>query len=654
MSNDAANGRSCSLAWRRRVCCAWPKKSMDLGLVSGAGYTSGKRSWPTGDLMHPMFRLLLLTATLGVQMACTPAKVRVANTGTDQSNRKEIVRAGYHDVRHKIIPLIKKIRQKYKVEGLSLALVDRQGIAWAEGFGYSNEAKRISATPNTIYRAGSIAKSFTASAVMQLVEDGVVQLDRPLSTYLPQFSIRSRFRTTSNAITVRSIMHHHSGLPTDIRKGMWTSADFTSVTKQLHEEYAAYPPNMLFSYSNVGYSLLGHMLQERSGRPFSDYMQQELFQPLGMHNTSFTLTQDMQPLISKGYRDGSEVELHPIRDLPAYSIYSSVMDLGQYMNMLLADGSYGGREILEQETIAEMFKVQNGNVALDMGIKCGLGWFIEQGSVEGANNVVRHGGTTMLFSSEMILLPEHHLGVVVLANTKGSRKVVSRLAERVLQAALEEGKGDAGGFAIAGGVGTGRQKNGYSTTIAQGSYATELGLLVIRPEENKLCACATGIDLDLVAFPDGWIGVSSESAEDLPSSYKPLADMQLSTRSINQREVIVARRKNKDFLLGEKIKPSTISQTWLQRTGRYEIINPDSEFPMEDVQVDYQHGILSMSFRMPELSKKYITIPLQPISETKAVILGLGRMRGDILQVVMVDGEECLRYSGYIVRKVSS
>lgn len=109
--------------------------------------------------------------------------------------------------------------KKHNVTGLSLALIDDQRVVWAEGFGYADRANNIPATPETLYRAGSITKLFTATAIMQLVERGLIDLDQPVKTYLPEFSFKTRFPDTP-PITIRHILTHHSGLPRDILRGM--------------------------------------------------------------------------------------------------------------------------------------------------------------------------------------------------------------------------------------------------------------------------------------------------------------------------------------------------------------------------------------------------------------------------------------------------
>jgi len=126
---------------------------------------------------------------------------------------------GYGDVIQFLDGHIKKTMTRNGIIALSIALVDGREIVWARGFGYADLENRIPATKNTIYRIGSISKLFTATAVMQLAQAEVIDIDVPFDTYVPEFSIRSRFENSS-AITPRNIMTHHSGLPSDCISGM--------------------------------------------------------------------------------------------------------------------------------------------------------------------------------------------------------------------------------------------------------------------------------------------------------------------------------------------------------------------------------------------------------------------------------------------------
>src|SRR5512136_1519669 len=156
-------------------------------------------------------------------------------------------RGDYGYTKEYISWLIKKEMNKNNITGLSIALVDDQKVVWAEGFGFADETNKAPATPETIYRAGSISKLFTATAAMQLVEQGRLDIDKPLQAYLPEFSVKSRF-PDAGPITPRNIMTHHSGLPSDLLKGMWTKhpEPFENVVNLIRDEYTAYPPNYVF------------------------------------------------------------------------------------------------------------------------------------------------------------------------------------------------------------------------------------------------------------------------------------------------------------------------------------------------------------------------------------------------------------------------
>lgn len=560
----------------------------------------------------------------------------------------------YKKVRTQALPLIEKVKKKYKVNGLSIALVEGDRLVWAEGFGYADRGRRKKATANTIYRIGSVSKPITATAVMQMAQKKLIDIDKPLQAYLPEFNVRSRFQATSQDVTIRNILSHHSGLPTDLRKGMWTDAPIESVATQLQHEYLAYPPDMIFNYSNIGYTLLGHMLQKLSGTDFSSYMTKHLLNPMQMSSTGYYLRKDMLNRLSRGYKGKRAVRLPKIRDLPAYSMYSNVLDLSRLMRAYLKDGSIDGMSLLNPATVKEIFTIQNMDVALDMSIQNGLGWYVEHGSVKGAHRVVRHGGDTMLFASEVMLLPDDGLGVVVLANTKGSGSVIRKLANRVLGFALKQKyNSDPNRVALNRSQQINRTYAKVNQLVPEGKYATALGVLEVNPKSNRICLCDINRRFKLVPKSGGWYGVPKKSiGKKLPSGFDIIADIDISSRLVNKREVIVAKRNGREFLLGERVRDEKIPNKWKKRVGRYKVLNPDAGYEIRNTKVGIEHGILNISYKMPKLSNKIISVPIRPISDTEAIVLGLGRMRGEVLQVVMVDGKECLRYSGYIVRKI--
>ena len=581
--------------------------------------------------------------------ACIGAAAAGTATGAIPVGEGLIVHDDVRRIRDDLAPLILAAQRRFKIPAISLVLVRRGEVLWQEGFGYADLTSHSPATPATLYRTGSLAKPFTSMAVLKLAEDGAIDIDQPLNAYLPEFSIRSRFDTSGNPITVRSVMCHHSGLPADLNKGMWSDQSFRSVTASLPEEYAAFPPNLVFAYSNLGYTLLGQMVEAVSGLEFGDFMRERIFQPLGMASTSVRRQNAGAETIARGYRGGESFDLLPIRDTPAVGLVTSAEDIGHFMQTLFRVAELG-QGPLRLETWQEMFEPQNADVPLDLNVINGLGWFLGRDSIPGGGAVVRHGGTTLAFGSELILLPERGLGVAVLANADGSRSIVSRLAEEILSRVLSAMPEAQSADLLLNDLERAAQ---VPVPIAtEGNYVTDFGLISIRPEDSKLCACIADRNLDLIPYPGGWFGIDPDGLGDLPAVISPLAKMRFQSRRIGDRDVVVAKHGVQETLLGEKVAPAPVPRSWLDRVGRYEITNPDLLFPLTDAELSLKDGQLYLSYRMPMLSPKLIRLPVRPISDAEAIILGLGRTRGETLRAIETAGEGLIRYSGFLARRL--
>ena len=554
-----------------------------------------------------------------------------------------VVRDEIRPVRDALVAQIEAAQRSHSIPGLSLAVVRGGDVLWVEGFGHADRSRRTPATPDTVFSAGSLAKPFTALAVMQLAAAGRIDIDRPLRTYLPELAIRSRFGAASLP-TVRNALTHHAGFPTDLTKGMWSDAPLTSVTAALGEEYMAFPPNLVFSYSNVGYALLGHAVQRITGVPYAVHMDRAIFAPLGMAHTAMGLRPDLEARLAQGYRDNREVRRLPIRDVPALGLHTTAADLGQFLRAFLG----GEPKVIAERVWRTMLEPQNRNVALDLHITIGLGWFLETGTIPGGSLVARHGGTTLAHSSELILLPEQRLGVAVLANSRDSRTVVATLAEEILARLLEARVAEPSRLTAR----ISRKLHEARLADIEGSYATDFGLVVIDPQKHQLCACLMERVFDLFEYPDGWFGLSTSTASSLPDAMGPLAGARFRAEQIGGREVIVATTADQRIVLGEKVTASAIPTAWVERVGKYELLNPDDGFPLTEPQLQIRQGRLCMSYKLPLLSDQTIQVPLQPVSDTEAIILGLGRTRGETLRAVTANGEERLRYSGFIGRKL--
>ena len=552
--------------------------------------------------------------------------------------------------------LTKKLMDDNNIPAVSIALVDDQKIVWQQGFGLANVKSETPATANTVYRVGSIAKLFTDSAAMKLAEEGKINIDQPLVKVLPEFSIRNRFKNVG-AVTPRNIMTHHSGLPVDILRGMWTEDSnerFTKVVDLLKDDYMAYPPNYIYSYSNVALSLLGHAIQKASGQNYEDYVDQVLIKPLGMTDTGFIEEKVFRPYLASGYAGSDEIKPGQLRDRPAGGLYSNVTDLSRLLSMVFANGkSIDGQQILKAETVQEMIRRQNTNVPLDFKFDIGLGWFLIRQGIDGTDKVISHGGGTPCFFSQMIGLPEHKLGVVVLSNSCSGGSTVADVGVAALKLALEAKTG---------------YRQSLKTKITKapvaehpsdeqldkfvGRYATWLGLINVSRDDDRLKAKISGWDFDLVPLTDGKFSIVFKLFGMF--SIRHLYGIDLDNVTLNPvvvdgRSIVVMRFKGRDQIFGERVTPQAIPESWLARLGTLEVQGTDNNMRFSGNRLVNDDGILVMSYRlkMPVLPETKASLPIRPISDKEAIILGLGRGMGETVRIVNVGGKEVLRFSGY-------
>jgi CubicO group peptidase (beta-lactamase class C family) len=539
--------------------------------------------------------------------------------------------------------------------GVSIAIVDDQKIVWSQGFGYADVKNNLPATSETVYRIGSISKLFTVMATMQLAEQGKVDIDQPLKKYLPQFSVKTRF-PDSGPITLRTMMTHHSGLPSGVTKGMWASEVPATLLFRLKDEYVAYPANYVLAYSNVAMALLGITVEQVSATEFSEYAEQSVLEPIGMQQSSFKLTTEIQNLLSKGYRNGKESKQLPLRDIAAGSMYSNVLDLSRFMQMMFAKGAVSGRQIIQSDTIDEMLRPQNGAVALDFERRIGLGWFLDY--VGKANEkIATHSGGTPLFRTTLVILPEKKIGVVVLTNSAEGGRIYGKIAKEALKLALEAKTGNA------------VEKREHQVTPPDkmvseemlqsfvGRYATLNMLGSIERNKNKLDANMGSYEFRLIPSSNGKFGVERKFLGIFP--LKKIGNLKLAKirtmhMDLDNRELLIVRYDGRHWFTAEKIDPLPLPDTWKNVLGEYQITNPDPQGSPQDLTLSHEKGVLVLSYKMPIWYAGKAKLYLNPISETEAITLGIGRSSGETMRIVKIDNEQHLHFWGFEMKKKPS
>src|ERR1051326_1148371 len=281
--------------------------------------------------------------------------------------------------------------ERENIAGAVVLVVKNGSVLFAKGYGYSDVAKKTPVTADaTLFRPGSISKLFTWTAVMQLVEQGKVDLDRDINDYL-DFKIPPRF---GKPITLRNIMTHTPGFEEQIKDLInQEGAPMASLKQYLAEHIPEriFPPGTTPAYSNYGAALAGYIVERVSGRPFNDYVAENIFKPLGMARSTFVqpLPPDLKPLMSGAYNLGSDKPkpFEVIAEAPAGALAATAGDLAHFMIAHLQNGKYETTQILRPDTAQQMHSRQFGLSPALNGM-C-LGFYEES---RNGHRIFGHGG----------------------------------------------------------------------------------------------------------------------------------------------------------------------------------------------------------------------------------------------------------------------
>ncbi len=378
--------------------------------------------------------------------------------------------------------------ERENIAGAVVLVVKDGTVLFAKGYGYSDVDKKAPVTVDaTLFRPGSISKLFTWTAVMQLVERGKLDLDQDINKYL-DFTIPPKF---GKPITLRNIMTHTPGFEEQIKDLITDDGSPSATLKQHLSEHIPdriFPPGTVPAYSNYGAALAGYIVERVSGRPFNDYVTENIFKPLAMSRSTFAqpLPPDLKPLMSNGYNLGSgkPKPFEIIQEAPAGALAATAADLAHFMVAHLQNGKYENTQILRPETATMMHSRQFGLSPALNGM-C-LGFYEE---TRNGHRIFGHGGDTQYFHSDLHLMPDANLGFFVSYNSAGKGDISPRTAlwEHFLDRYFpytppkveKLSTADADARTVAGQYLTSRRSDGNFLKVAGA-----LGNLQVVPDEN--------------------------------------------------------------------------------------------------------------------------------------------------------------------------
>jgi len=546
---------------------------------------------------------------------------------------------------------IKKEMSDSKITGLSVAVVDSSGVLLSDGFGYANKDANLPGDKNTIFPIASITKTFTGIAVMQLVEQGLVDLDKPISNYIEALSMPNGEEKT---ITTRMLLTHHSGIQGDVLYNWYlpeVSKDplvYEQIVDLINEAGTIFPPGKMHSYSNAGYALLGVLIHKVSEKPYVEYIRSEILSPLGMDNTLVFAGENPKGEIAKGY-DGRESMNMPMKlSIPAGGMALSSSDAAKYMQAIIKTYQ-GNGTILKAKTMHKMMSQQNTEIPVDNDFSMGLSWFLQH-PLNAYTKYASHRGELPPYHSMLVILPELEAGVFIGTNTNKAAHAPDEIAHEIIQELYEYQTGEKPNTKkIAQQINLSRKElekhEGYYPNVYFGPMK-----VVARKNKLLLKSKAMPMPLHLEPLADSSFDVKVKLFGLIPIPVKMLDALKVEFKNIDTEKYLYFNIGGTMMNPNIRIKPFTMPQEYDNYTGKYKVMNmKNSERVVKDVKIKKSKDFYLLKYTF--LGRHKFNLALKPVNDKKARIAGVGQFMGEKIRWEKANDKIQMHWSGLILEK---
>ncbi len=324
--------------------------------------------------------------------------------------------------RQEIERYVEKMMFYYDIPGLCVGISHEGQLKYEMGFGYKNIETKEKVDEHTIFHIASVAKLFVGTAIMQLVERGLLDIDHPVVEYLPYFKVKdSRYKK----ITVKQMLSHTSGMP-DVEDYEWDhpqtdEAALERYVKSLEELTLLWEPGEKFSYSNIAYDILGHLIAKVSGVSFEEYIENNIFKPLNMINSTFlSFNRDINEIASPHIKDSDKhvvvSKVFPYNRIhgPSSTLTSDIKDMHLWAFANLNLGTLKDSRIIEESTYKLIW---HPIMPINEKEQIGLSWFMRAYK---SRTLFGHEGSDIGFRSSFAIVPENKVSISVYANLQSA------------------------------------------------------------------------------------------------------------------------------------------------------------------------------------------------------------------------------------------
>lgn len=322
--------------------------------------------------------------------------------------------------------------ERWKVPGVSIGIFDGDDVEFA-GFGIANIETGQPVAPETLFQIGSISKIFTATLAMTLVDEGLLDLDVPIVTYVPELAMADA--NARERITARHLLTHTSGFYGDRFDDQGTGEDaLEKAVRAFGDLPQQTAPGELYTYCNAGIDLVGRAIENLLGQTFESAMRERVFDKLGLERSTYFAAEAIRHAVAVGHEIGGEdgqtvSDPWPIprRSNPAGGVTSNVPELIRFAVMHLRNGALGDQRVISERSATEMRTIQ---AKADYTHDRGLAWSIHP---VGDLMAVEHGGATNGFMARLILIPEKNFAIAVLTNGEKGSSLHSAVTNKVIE-----------------------------------------------------------------------------------------------------------------------------------------------------------------------------------------------------------------------------
>jgi CubicO group peptidase (beta-lactamase class C family) len=430
---------------KRRIAQIWG------GQVLIQGNASNSRPVIAGAGAIQLHRFLRGSArTVALALAATLLLVMVVPSRAQEEKPAPAEKIDLDRAVRDLEPEIHRAMLEGRIPSLTIALISGDRVIWSEGYGQSNLWARTPAVPSTVYLIGSTFKAMATVALLQQMEQGKFKLDDPVDKYLAGLKIQNE--DPEHPITFRHLLTHTSGLPADFGGvSVWGDTTPPALADYLAKSLkVAGPPLQKEVYSNMAYSLVGYLVEKLSGVPLKTYIQEHVWQPLGMSSTTFEPGSGTEERLAIPYvvDEKTHANVQTVRlkaaVWPAGLVYGTVLDQANWLIMNLNGGVFNGKRIIGEAALEQMFTRQypqfKGPIEGIWGKETagfGLTWWLDQ---RNGDRYFAHSGSVPGYTAFLLGNRDRKLGVALMTNGNAAHPHLFKLADRAMDIIIANSK----------------------------------------------------------------------------------------------------------------------------------------------------------------------------------------------------------------------